>query len=276
LRNGISRSLSCPVSSLNYDGLSMADWLYKVGLGNDYAKWLAFGLTEVKLGSTKLYTAALVDKFIQVAFAPAEQYTPYVLDPLSVTLNDYKVNSLGYAYFEEWKPGGKQFEIQFERDFPWLHELLAGSTLSPRMPAINRWTKPVVVSTGLPNDLYPVGYKGNDDKVRVFRPPYHERYRDKEALDRRYEREQANLERRDQALERVEARENRSLARDERRLKQHKEAQRRAASKERRAEIAENKADVTAPVAEAAQEAARKQKQGTAKKRPRGFGYRRD
>lgn len=62
-----------------------------------------------------------------------------------------------------------------------------------------------------------------------------ERHRlENEALDRRYERERANLERRDKALDRVEARENRSLAREQRRLKEYRDAQRHRATRARR------------------------------------------
>ena len=103
-----------------------------------------------------------------------------------------------------------------------------------------------------------------------------ERHRiENEVLGRRYERENKNLERRDQALGRVEARENRSLARDQRRVAEYKQSQQARAAAQRRAEIEDNKADITQPAAKKARPVP-KHKQGPTRRRPRGFGYRRD
>jgi hypothetical protein len=103
-----------------------------------------------------------------------------------------------------------------------------------------------------------------------------ERHRiENEVLGRRYEREKKNLERRDQALNRVEARENRSLAHDRKLVAEYKQLQRARAAAERLAEFEENKADMTQPAAKKKRPVP-KHKPATGRKRPRGFGYRRD
>lgn len=105
-----------------------------------------------------------------------------------------------------------------------------------------------------------------------------ERHRlENEALGRRYEWENKNLERREKALERVDARERRSLARDQRRMDEHKKQQRMRDSATRRMQIGENKADITsAAAAAAAAKQTQKRTQGAGQRRPRGYGYRRD
>jgi hypothetical protein len=97
-----------------------------------------------------------------------------------------------------------------------------------------------------------------------------------EALDRRYERERKNLERRDQALDRVEARENRSLARDQRLIQEHGLTARERATLERYRQLAENEADITARPEKKIKQPAHKRSQGAGRRRPRGFGLRRD
>jgi hypothetical protein len=48
------------------------------------------------------------------------------------------------------------------------------------------------------------------------------------------------------------------------------------AAKERRGAMEDNKADLTAPAAEAAQERRESRSKGSARRRPKGFGYRKD
>jgi hypothetical protein len=104
-----------------------------------------------------------------------------------------------------------------------------------------------------------------------------ERHRlENEALDRRYERERKNWERRDEALDRIEARENRSLARDQRLVQEHGLTAREKATLERYRQLAENEANITARPEKKIKQPARKRTQDTGRRRPRGFGLRRD
>ncbi len=143
--------------SISKRSLPMAPWLMeKADNFTDYDRFIGFGLLEVDIGNQNYALPNVLSNFLDVTFAPNNEYTPYAVDITPVVnFNDYNIRPIGNIYSKRGK--GSDYIQAFNKDYPWIVNLVNSESLAPRSPAINKWNSPVTISLGFPNDLLPQG-----------------------------------------------------------------------------------------------------------------------
>jgi len=152
---------------LSYENLSMMPWTKSLtSLENDHQRTMALWVSSLWLSEdqTRAIGAYNAIGWSAMAAYPEAQSIP--------TKNGQSVIEMyGHDYSET-----QNYHNEFMTKYAWLYPLIEPNGKSPRHPSINRWSAPIRISTGLPNDARPIASKAeeknNDVPPNFIAAPY--------------------------------------------------------------------------------------------------------